>query len=117
MQYTFEILGVSPVLDLFNRQQELHSQSPVPNMEYVGIYRCTLDASLESVEQVTRSRTWDRDRVVRTVVDFWMNNPESIWYWKERLHDAGTDNLLMARVSHTDALRRAFESLFHRNNP
>ena len=51
------------------------------------------------------------DEVVDTVVKFWMNNSESIGYWKSRLTDAGEDNLLVARVADIKALKSEFNSL------
>jgi hypothetical protein len=49
--------------------------------------------------------------VVDTVVKFWLNNSDSIQYWKNRLSDAGRDNLLVARVADIKSLKAEFESL------
>lgn len=99
MKYTFEILGISPVLYFFNQQQEIIQKSPQSGVEYLGTHKCTLDALLESVETVPPNRGWDLERVVDTVIDFWVNNSESIRYWKARLKDAGSENLLVARLA------------------
>lgn len=115
MNYTFEILGVSPVLYVFNQQQELLKQDPPPSMAYLASYRCTLDALLDSVSDIDPPRNWNVDRLTETIVDFWMRNAESVEYWKARLDDAGRDNLLMARVADTDGLRAEFENLWGRN--
>lgn len=108
MEYTFDILGVSPVLHFFNHQQEHHSQA---GAEYVGAFRCTLDAFLESVETVPPKRGWELDEVVDTVINYWMKNSDSIQHWSQRLKDAGTQNLLVARVASIKALKVEFESL------
>jgi hypothetical protein len=63
------------------------------------------------VETVSGDRGWDVDRVVDTVISFWMNNSDSILYWKHRLQDAGSENLLVARVGDIKSLQAAFESL------
>ncbi len=111
MNYTFEILGVSPTLSFFNQQQELLQQQHSVGVEYLGNHKCTLDSFVASVESVSPHRGWDVDRVVDSVISFWMNNSESINYWKCRLQDAGSENLLVARVGDIKSLQAAFESL------
>lgn len=110
MKYTFEILGVAPILSFFNQQQELLQQQP-DGVEYLGNRKCTLDAFVQSVETVSPNRGWDVDRVVDTVIGYWMHNSDSIQYWKQRLQDAGGENLLVARVGDIKSLQAAFESL------
>jgi hypothetical protein len=111
MQYTFDLLGVSPVLYFFNQQQEIIHQHPDAGVEYLGAYKCTLDAFLESVETVPPKRGWDLDQVVETMIDFWMHNSDRIQYWKKRLADAGNENLLIGRVADIKGLRAKFDSL------
>lgn len=111
MQYSFEIVGVSPVLSFFSHQYESQNQAH-PGAEYVGAYQCTLDAFIESVESVPVRRSWNLDQVVDTVISFWLNNAEQIHHWKRRLEDAGGQNLLVARVADLEALRTEFEMLF-----
>lgn len=111
MNYTFEILGVAPTLCFFNQQQELLQQQQQAGVEYLGNRKCTLDSFVASVETVSPNRGWDVDRVVNTVIGYWMNNSESIQYWKQRLQDAGSENLLVARVGDIKSLQVAFESL------
>lgn len=111
MKYTFEILGVSSILTFFNQQQELLQQQPPPGVEYLGNRKCTLDGFVQSVETVSPNRGWDVDRVVDTVIGYWMHNSDSIHYWKQRLQDAGSENLLIARVGDIKSLQAAFESL------
>lgn len=110
MEYTFEILGISPVLYFFNQQHEFIQKTPQLSVKYLGTHKCTLDALIESVE-ILPDRSWDLERVVDTVIDFWMNNSDSIRYWKAHLNDAGSENLLVARVADIKSLRAEFESL------
>ena len=115
MKYTFELLGISPVLDFFNHQQKLLQNSLSTGIEYLGSYQCTLDAFLESVETVPPNLKWDMDEVVDTVIQFWVNHSEPIRYWKARLDDAGQNNLLVARVADIRSLKAEFESLLDKN--
>lgn len=108
MKYAFDLVGVSPVLYFFNQQQQTPKSTGV---EYLATYKCTLDAFLESVETITPKPGWSLDQVVDTVVKFWVNNSDSIRYWKTRLDDAGKDNLLVARVADIKSLKAEFESL------
>jgi plasmid maintenance system antidote protein VapI len=115
MKYTFELLGISPVLDFFNHQEKFHQKNQSVGIEYLGSYQCSLDAFIESVENVSPKRGWEMDRVVDTVIQFWMNQSECIRYWKERLKDAGKENLLVARVADIQSLQAEFESLLGKN--
>ncbi|HBL11342.1 MAG TPA: hypothetical protein DD379_08025 [Cyanobacteria bacterium UBA11162] len=111
MEYTFEILGISPVLDFFNYQHKFNQKTLVTGIEYLGTYQCTLDAFLESVENVPPKQGWNMDRVVDTVIQFWLNHAERIHYWQERLNDSGHQNLLVSRVADLTSLKAQFESL------
>lgn len=115
MNYTFDILGVSPILYFFNQQQEKKQEELRNGVEYVASYKCTLDAVIQSVETAIPARGWDMEKVVDTVIDFWMQNSDTIAYWKERLKDAGSENLLVGRVADRESLRAEFESLFGKN--
>jgi plasmid maintenance system antidote protein VapI len=114
MKYTFELLGISPIVDFFNHQQQFLQKAPSTGIEYLGTHQCTLDAFLESVETITPTKGWDADRVVDTVIQFWMNHSEPIQYWKARLKDAGHENLLVARVADIKSLKAEFEFLLGR---
>ncbi|MBD2740209.1 hypothetical protein [Coleofasciculus sp. FACHB-1120] len=114
MNYTFEILGVSPILYFFNHQQEIIQTAP-QRAEYLGSPKCTLDAFLESVEMVPPKRGWNLEEILDTMVDFWLNNSDNIQYWNKRLKDAGKENLLVARVADLKALRAEFDSLLGQN--
>ncbi|GCL38524.1 MAG: hypothetical protein ACKO9I_18050 [Sphaerospermopsis kisseleviana] len=115
MNYTFDIVGVSPILYFFNHQQQSLEKPLHQKVEYLGTQTCTLDAFLESVESVPTAGSWNLDQVVDTVIEFWLNNAETIQYWKTRLQDAGKDNLLVARVGEITALQAEFESLLGKN--
>lgn len=115
MSYTFDIIGVSPVLHFFNHQQRSLERSLIrpqnQQVEYLGTQICTLDEFLQSVESVVNIKSWNLDDVINTVIQFWLNNPDTIQYWKTRLKDAGKDNLLVARLADIRALQAEFESL------
>lgn len=111
MKYTFDIVGVSPVLDFFSHQQQNLQKPQHQGVEYVASHKCTLDSLIKSVEPLPKKWNWDMDEVVGTVIEFWMSNSESICYWKSRLIDAGSDNLLVARVADIKALTAEFELL------
>ncbi len=115
MKYTFDLVGVSPILQFFNNQQQSGQTVEPQVVEYVGSHKCTLDAFIKSVELVPPKMGWDMDQVVGTVIKFWMNNSESINYWKSRLIDAGRDNVIVARVADIKALQAEFESLLGKN--
>jgi len=115
MKYTFDIVGVSPVLHFFSHQQQSLGNPKHQGVEYFGTHVCTLDAFLASVEPVPVKWGWDLDNVVQTVIEFWVNNSESIQYWKSRLKDAGQGNLIVARVADLTCLQAELESLLDKN--
>ncbi|PLZ95155.1 hypothetical protein CEN45_09485 [Fischerella thermalis CCMEE 5198] len=115
MKYTFDIVGVSQVLQFFNHQQQNLHKPQHQGVEYIATHTCTLDALLESVEPVPQKWNWDKDEVVSTVINFWMQNSDSIRYWKARLIDAGRDNLLVARIADIKALKKELEYLLGGN--
>jgi hypothetical protein len=110
MDYSFEILGVSPLLSFFTHQQE-RQQIPT-GAAYLGSPRCTLDAFLDSIETSPHPSRWNLDRVVDTVIQFWLNNGDTIYHWRSRLDQAGDQTVLVARVADVEALRLEFEQLF-----
>jgi hypothetical protein len=114
MKYTFDIVGVSPVWQFFNHQQHSKQQPTPQAIEYLGTHKCTLDALIETVEPVPIKWGWNTEQVLDTVVSFWMNNAESIRYWKARLTDAGNENILVARLADITAIQAEFDSLLHK---
>ncbi|WP_066382499.1 MULTISPECIES: hypothetical protein [unclassified Anabaena] len=115
MKYTFDIVGVSPVWQFFTHQQQTSNKPQPQAIEYLATHKCTLDALLETVEPLPIKWGWNTEQVIDTVVQFWMNNADSIRYWKARLNDAGKDNILVARLAEITALQAEFESLLGRN--
>ncbi len=110
MEYSFEIVGVSPILAFLN----YHFDQQVarrPKAAYLGAYHCTLDALIASVETLPLRQGWQLDRVVDTVVAFWLNNADQVQHWRRRLEDAGGQSLLIARVADLETLRLEFEDL------
>lgn len=114
MKYTFDILGVSPLLLFFQQQQELIQKSPIIGVEYLATPKCTLDGFIQSVEPVTSDRGWDLNEVVGVMIEFWMQHSETISYWKSRLEDAGSENLLVARVANLNGLQQELELLLRK---
>lgn len=111
MPYTFELIGVSPVLFFFNYQQQ-HTQKNNQIIEYLGSDKCTLDSFIQSLEAVPPSKwDWELDQVRDTIISFWVTNADSVQYWQTRLKDAGKNTLVIARVSELKALRSEFEFL------
>ncbi len=115
MKYAFDIIGVSPVLHFFNQQVQNGKSQPTQGVEYFGTYACTLDAFIETAESITPKMSWNTDEVVETVISFWMNNSDSIRYWKSRLQDAGKDNLIVARLADIKSLQSEFELLLNQD--
>ena len=109
--YTFDIVGVSPILSFFNQQQDIIQKNLSIGVEYVPTFECTLDALLHSVEIASSQHQWQLDEVVETVVNFWVRNSDVIYHWKDRLQDAGADSLLVSRVADIHSLKSEFEQL------
>ncbi|HIK54721.1 MAG TPA: hypothetical protein IGS37_06130 [Synechococcales cyanobacterium M55_K2018_004] len=120
MEYSFELIGVSPILSFFNHQ--LYQQTDLQTdsdrgAEYLAAYRCTLDAFIDSMRTAVPRRGWNFDQAVDTVIDFWFRNEEQIRHWKRRLEDAGSENLLVGRLADVRALRIEFDALLKRDRP
>lgn len=108
MDYTFELIGVTPILAFLNH----HPPVAVPSRAtYLGSHCCTLDAFIASVEHIPLHHHWQLDRVVDSIIQFWLHNAEPVQHWKQRLATAGAENLLVARVADVAALRTEFELL------
>lgn len=111
MRYTFELIGISPLLDFFQHQQTLASRSVPRGPAYLGSQDCKLDYFLESAESVTPVRGWNLDEVVDAVIGYWINHEVSIRHWHDRLINAGQSNLLVARLTDYKAMQQELESL------
>jgi hypothetical protein len=113
MPYAFNIVGVSPVADFFLQQTEILHQSQFVGIEYIPSYHCTLDALVASVEAISAHHHWDTFEVVDVVVEYWMQNVNTIRHWKRRLYQAGEGSLIISRIAEFDALRTEFEFLLN----
>jgi hypothetical protein len=107
--YTFDIVGVSPVLYFFNHQQEQLVQPQKTGVTYVSSYECSLDALIKSVESTTFAPDWAIDDVVQSVLDFWLDGLESVKYWKQRLQDEPEAVVLVSRVADDRSLRNEWD--------
>lgn len=113
MAYTFEILGITPILTFFNYQQTIE-QHPQRSTAYVGSYHCRLDALIQATQHIPHKPNWNWDRVVDVMVQFWLQNEDRVQQWRQELDSLNRDRLLVARVANTDLLRRELNQLFER---
>ena len=111
MSYSFDLIGVAPVLTFFEYQQQLE-QNPQRGQAYLGSYQCTLDAFIQSTQSVYHRPNWDWDEVVKTMVNFWLEHEDEVRYWKQELASLPDENLIVGKVVNFEHLRRQFESLF-----
>jgi hypothetical protein len=112
MSYSFDIIGVAPVLQFFDQQQRVEPHLH-RSKTYVGSYCCTLDAFIEATEGVHLRPDWDWDAIVNSMVAFWLSQENNIRHWQHQLETAdGEHNLVVGRVVNYNSLRNEFESLF-----
>jgi hypothetical protein len=111
MPYSFDIIGVSPVIQFFQYQQQVE-QTRDRAKAYLGSYDCTLDSFISSTEMIWHKPDWNWDNVVSEIVNFWLEHEDKIKRWKLELDKLEGDNLIVARVANIDRLRSEFESLF-----
>jgi hypothetical protein len=111
MSYSFEIVGITPVLAFFNHQQQLASRCDRSKV-YLGSHQCTLDAFIESTNLIPEKPLWDWDEVIETTINFWLLHEADIRYWKQELKQTSEDNLIIARVANIEILRQELEELF-----
>jgi hypothetical protein len=112
MSYTFDIIGVAPVLQFFYHQEKVE-QNPKRSKAYLGSYQCTLDAFMRSAEEIYAKPDWNWDNVMSSIVNFWLQSPDAIQYWKTELDQAGSENLIVARIANVTVLRDELESIFN----
>jgi hypothetical protein len=110
--YTFDIVGVSPILYFFNHQQEQAQKTEKTGVAYISSYNCSLDALIKSVESTQFEQDWQMDDLVQSVLDFWLDNLDSVKHWQRRLQDAGSDTILVSRIANDRALRNELEMMF-----
>jgi hypothetical protein len=112
MSYSFDIIGVSPILQFFDYQQRVE-QHPKRSKAYLGSYCCTLDAFIQATEAIHQRPDWDWDAIVNTIVKFWLSQEDDVRHWKQELEVAeGNSNLIVGRVINYNSLRSEFENLF-----
>jgi hypothetical protein len=110
MSYTFDILGVTPILTFFNYQQEVES-SPGRSKTYLASYECSLDAFIKSTELIPNKPDWNWDEVIETIVNFWLHNELTIKNWQSQLRSVNNDSFLVARVANFNLIRRELETI------
>ena len=110
MSYTFDLIGVTPILEFFNYQQQIE-KSIHRSKAYLGSYNCTLDDFMRSTELIPDKPDWDWDKVMETMIDFWFKHEPTIRYWQTELQNLGKDNLIIARVANVETLRNELEHL------
>lgn len=113
MSYSFDIIGVTPVLDFFYYQQKVE-QNPCRSKAYLGSYECTLDSFIQSTEMIPKKPNWNWDEVIESIVDFWLHQEEAINQWKKTFDDSPEENLIVARVANVQWLRNEFKSLLEK---
>ena len=111
MSYSFDIIGVTPVIQFFNHQQQVEN-TPKRSKAYVGSYLCTLDSFIEATACVHKKPDWDWDEVVSTIVNFWLNQADNVRHWKAELDSAERNSLIVGRIANLNSLRHEYEALF-----
>ncbi|WP_013323174.1 hypothetical protein [Gloeothece verrucosa] len=112
MSYSFDIIGITPVLTFFNYQQQ-HEHNPHRGKTHLGSYECSLDSFIKSTKMVPSRPNWDWDEVTNIMIKFWLKNEDKIRYWKNELtRGKQEENIIVARVVNFEALRNELESLF-----
>ncbi|NMF82824.1 hypothetical protein [Nodosilinea sp. P-1105] len=112
MSYSFDIIGIAPVLQFFSHQQRVET-SRDRSQAYLGSYCCTLDGFIEATEIVHHKPDWDWDAIVNKMVEFWLNQEDNVRHWKQQFASTeGSDHLVVARVVNYTSLRHEFEALF-----
>jgi hypothetical protein len=113
MAYSFELLGVTPLLDFFNYQQK-NEQNPHRPKAYVGSYVCTLDSFIDAMDMIPKKPEWNWDEVVESMVKFWIQHEETIRLCELELTENKQEEpqLVIGRVANLEALRHEFEYLF-----
>ncbi|MEM8638389.1 MAG: hypothetical protein AAGG51_06235 [Cyanobacteria bacterium P01_G01_bin.54] len=110
MTYTFDILGIAPLLTLFE-YQERAAQTPPCSKTYLGSPDCTLDGLIKSTELLHHKPNWNWDEVIQRMVAFWVKHEDRVRYWQEQLAMVGQNNVLVTRVANVELLRNEFELL------
>lgn len=110
MAYTFDIVGVAPILTAFEYQYQAQEQ-PHRSKAYLSSPHCTLDDFIKSTELIPAKPEWNWDEVIQRIVNFWLKHEDRVRYWQQELFLAGQQNVVVARVANVETLRHEFESL------
>jgi hypothetical protein len=110
--FTFNIIGVAPILHFFNYQQDQANTSQKTGVAYLSSHQCSLDAVLRTIEHADFDPSWKPEDITQSVLNFWLSNLDSVTHWQQRLNDAGNETILVSRVAHTQALRNELEAIF-----
>ncbi|MGF1568207.1 MAG: hypothetical protein ACFCVD_09045 [Nodosilinea sp.] len=112
MGYSFDIIGITPILQFFHHQQRVETH-PDRSQAYLGSYGCTLDAFINATQSVHRRPNWDWDAIVSTMVEFWLSHEDDVRHWRQQFRASqGRDHLIIARVVNYASLRHELETLF-----
>lgn len=109
MNYTFDLVGVTPKVEFFHQEQALAAEPELLRPAYLAVPGCSLDLVLSSVEEVIQKRSWDLDQAVKSVVQYWLSNKDTVDHWRDRLQAAGNQSLLVGRVADSATLQSEFE--------
>ncbi len=110
MSYTFDILGVTPMLTFFNYQQQVEC-NPQRSMAYLASFNCTLDGLIDATDLIPQKPDWDWDMVIGAMVKFWVHHESLVEQWRQEMISLGEQSLLVGRIANTQLLRQQFESL------
>jgi hypothetical protein len=111
MSYSFDLMGVAPILTFFEYQQQAE-QSPQRGKAYLGSYACTLDSFIQSTQMVPHQPNWDWEAVVKEIVNFWLQHEDKVQACKQELVSSPEETIVVAKVVNFEAMRHEFESLF-----
>lgn len=110
MSYTFDIVGIAPILTAFEYQYKA-ADNPHRSKAYLNSPHCTLDSLIQSTELIPSKPDWNWDEVVARIVNFWLKHGDRVSYWQEKLAIAAQDTVIVARVANVETLRSEFETL------
>lgn len=113
MSYSFDIVGISPVLQFFTQQQRSEA-NPHRSTAYVSSYICTLDSFIEATEIVPQKPDWDWNQVVDAMIVFWLNQEDKVRRWKSEFETLEGEHLIVGRVANFESIRGELENLFEK---
>ncbi|MBE9031952.1 hypothetical protein IQ266_19635 [filamentous cyanobacterium LEGE 11480] len=105
--FTYEIIGISPTWHYIQLQ---HDQQDT-NTTYIANQEYHLKTLIETIENMGHKRPRDQERMINAVYEFWVEHLESVKYWRTRLAEVGSDNVLISRFRIAENLRNELEAL------